>query len=81
MGSLFGFVCVWWMFCINYNIDKWNKGKYIILDCLYNDLMKDFNKYVWLIEVFFVIVNVIFFFVGIKEFDEVNGMFLVIGFF
>lgn len=50
-------------------------------DRLYNDLMKDFNKYVRPTEVSPVTVNVTFFLVGIKEFDEVNGMFSVTGFF
>uniref|UniRef100_K1QL92 Neuronal acetylcholine receptor subunit alpha-6 n=1 Tax=Magallana gigas TaxID=29159 RepID=K1QL92_MAGGI len=43
--------------------------------------MKDFNKYVRPTEVSPVTVNVTFFLVGIKEFDEVNGMFSVTGFF
>lgn len=50
-------------------------------DRLYIDLMKDFNKYVRPTEVSPVTVNVTFFLVGIKEFDEVNGMFSVTGFF
>lgn len=50
-------------------------------DRLYNDLMKNFNKYVRPTEVSPVTVNVSFYLVGVKEFDEVNGMFSVTGFF
>lgn len=56
---------------------------FIDVENLYSILLINYNKDVWLLIMInvFVYVNGMFNFVGFKEFDEVNGKFLLIGFF